>query len=82
MRLRALEISQKDIKFYLCSFRAKDIVGIYKVDTWRTDNRDGYQRDVIVSRARGFVLRYPCKKHKQEIYSFDIFFYILGICIL
>ncbi|AKA48126.1 hypothetical protein IX51_02335 [uncultured archaeon] len=54
MRLRALEISQKDTQFYLCSFRAKDIVGIYKVDTWRTDNRNGYQRDVVISRARGF----------------------------
>lgn len=54
MRIRALEIKQRDDRFYLCSFRAKDLTEIYKVDVWKSDNRNGYQRDVVLTRARSF----------------------------
>jgi len=54
MKISAIMISQGKISFWLCKVKVKDILGKCRVDQQSPDNPDGYQREVISSRAKKF----------------------------
>ncbi len=54
MNIRSVEIEQNSQKLYVGAVRAGDVIARSKVDVWKTDNQNGYQREVIASRAKAF----------------------------
>lgn len=54
MKIPAIKITQGKTAYWLCKVKVKDILGKCRVDQQSPDNPEGYQREVVLSRAKKF----------------------------
>jgi len=54
MEITSLRVEQGGFKFWLCRVKLKDLLGKCRVDANAPGNPEGYQREVIKSRAKKF----------------------------
>ena len=54
MKLNCLEFEQNQQKLYVGTIKAGDLIARSRVDAWKKENPNGYQREVTISRARAF----------------------------
>jgi len=69
MKIKAFSINQKggldDVKIYVSSMKALDLIERYAIDRWTLENKRGYQRIPAVRRFsedRGSIVRYLMKE--------------------
>jgi len=54
MKIPGIQITQGKYEYWLCKVKLKDILGKCMVDQQAPENANGYQRDVVLSRAKKF----------------------------
>ena len=55
MQVPAIKITQNGRTFYMCKFKAKELLRLTKIDVWSPQNPLGYQRTLNTQRARAFM---------------------------